>query len=437
VLLLAPLTEWIFQNLTPALRRLCSEVYTLPFGNTMSNLELPHWHRLQPKAWDRAMSDLRAFHATKPIDLVISMLYDDALRAPQLEQLRKLGAPVVQYHVDMNSQWYRILRQAPQLDMLAVAHMQHLEPLMRRGVPIHYMPMAASPDRYLVKDTSSTPSYDTLFLGSLNPARIEAIAGLTNAGLNVDLFGWGWEKFVKLGPQSKPQGISVHKTNRLARRRFDMAYLLPRVFAEGTWFFQRFRERATNPTPDQIEGIKKATLRGVARDEEVPRLMNRAKICLGVNQRSGRVGERFGIADSRLRDFEAPLSGAFYLVQYFPDLTSFYRPGEEIESWTSIPDLCEKVRWYLDHPQQRDQIAQRGRERAQRDHTWDARLNSLLHVLGLAPRPADVNATLAPLSVVANYSRSRWDPNWPACTPTHELFNGASPLLPAMIEGMK
>jgi len=437
VLLLAPLTEWIFQNLTPSLRRLCSEVYTLPFGNTMSNLELPRWHDLQPRAWDRAISDLRAFSATRPFDLVISMLYDDALRPAQLDQLRALGAPVVQYHVDMNSQWYRILRQAPKLDMLAVSHMQHLEPLMRRGVPIHYMPMAASPDRYIVSETSSVPACETLFLGSLNSARLETIAGLTSAGLHVDIFGWGWEKFVKLGPSSRPQGISVHPSNRLRRRRFDVPYILPRLLAEGTWFFNRFRDHAAAQGPEVLEGIKKATLRGVARDEDVPRLMNRAKICLGINQRTGKVGERFGIADSRLRDFEAPLSGAFYLVQYFPDVTSFYRPGEEIETWTSIPDLCEKVRWYLSHPQQREAIASAGRLRAQRDHTWDARLHGLLHVMGLKPRHADVNAQLCPLRVIANYSRVNWDPAWPSCTPSSTEFNGSQPMMPKLIEQMK
>jgi hypothetical protein len=219
---------------------------------------------------------------------------------------------------------------------------------------------------------------------------------------------------------------------------FDAHYLVPRLLAEGSWFFQRFAELSTPPTADLLAQVRRATFHGSARDEDVPKLMRRAKICLGVNQRSGKVGERFGIADSRLRDFEAPLSGAFYLVQYFPDLTSFYRAGVEVETWTTPGELVDKIRYYLPREEERRAIAARGQARAQREHTWDARLSSLLHVMRLAPRGSGntFDQPLCPLNVLANISKRGWDANWPACRPTDPQLAGTTPLMNELIKQM-
>ena len=55
-----------------------------------------------------------------------------------------------------------------------------------------------------------------------------------------------------------------------------------------------------------------------------------------------------------------------------------YIPGEEIVTFGSIPELAEKIKYYLGHPQDRDAIARAGYARTRRDHTYDIRMKEVL-----------------------------------------------------------
>jgi spore maturation protein CgeB len=439
VLILAPYTEWIFQNLTPSFRRVCSMVYAMPLGNSMSNAEVPNWHSIRGRIWDRALSDIRSLVRDQKIDLIFSMLYDDAITSQQALTLRSMGVPLVHYHVDMNEQWYRVLGHVSTYDLMAVSHMQHLEPIMRRGVPLHYMPMAASPDRYLVEAPSATPESNVLFLGSPNNARFEAIASAVQSGERVDIFGRGWDKFIDRHQRGEAHlfgSTVVHPSNRWPRRLENLQYILPCALADGSWFFKRFRRSGESNYPGLVAQARRAVFHGAATDAEVPSLLQRAKIVLGVNQRSGRVGDRFGVTDSRLRDFEVPMTGGFYLVQNFLDLPSFYRLGYEVESWSTLGELIEKIRHFIANPDARRRIAQAGQRRALCEHTWDVRLDGLLRVMGFQPRTTEperlLEATLSPLCVVNNYGSQPWDATWPGCSPTDKDMAGDKPQIPQM-----
>lgn len=423
VLLLAALDRWIFQNLIPSLRRVCGQVYAYPLGDNMGNWHWRPWPELRRRLVDRLISDARSLARGPGLDLVMTVVYDDTLEPAEVHRLRDLGVRVVTYHVDMNLQWYRVLRHAPALDVLAISHMQNIEPMVRRGVPLHFMPMAASPDRYDPPGghMGDAPSTGVLMLGSPNAARLESVAACAGAGIAVDVFGGGWSEQLGLAPAGSARTASpVRSTDRvanpLAKRVHDVRhYLVPRLLAEGPGMFRRRADRVAPPPASTIEAARRATIHGHAPDEQVPALLARAQAVLGVNQRSGRIGDRFGFADSRLRDFEAPLAGGFYLVQSFVDLPLFYRPGEEIETWSTLNELREKVRWFEDHPAQRAAIARAGQERARRDHTWDARLRTLLHRLGLGARR---DGTPAPLEVPTNLSSSAWCADSPGCGPS-------------------
>jgi len=63
-----------------------------------------------------------------------------------------------------------------------------------------------------------------------------------------------------------------------------------------------------------------------------------------------------------------------------PVLSEHFKPGEELVAFDSGPDLVEKVRHYLKHPQEAAQIARRGQLRAHRDHTYEIRLAQILKV---------------------------------------------------------
>lgn len=97
------------------------------------------------------------------------------------------------------------------------------------------------------------------------------------------------------------------------------------------------------------------------------------------------------------RLFEATGCGGFVLTENRPAVEDFFEAGREVATFNSRPDLLEKVRYYLAHPQEREAIAQAGCSRAHRDHTYEIRLRRLLEIVSQHtgvrfPTPAETGA---------------------------------------------
>src|SRR5215472_4408272 len=111
--------------------------------------------------------------------------------------------------------------------------------------------------------------------------------------------------------------------------------------------------------------------------QDVPRLFAQSKIVLGV----GTIGYCEDFYALKMRDFDGPMSGSCYVTHDNPDLRLVYKVGEEVVTYRSVGDCVEKVRWYLSHEDERERVAQAGRERALTGHTWEKRFNDLFDVL--------------------------------------------------------
>jgi hypothetical protein len=107
--------------------------------------------------------------------------------------------------------------------------------------------------------------------------------------------------------------------------------------------------------------------------DEVPRLFAQSKIILGV----GTIGYCDDFYALKVRDFDGPMAGSLYITGDNPDLHDLYDVGREIVIYDKIDDCVDKVRYYLAHEHEREQIARAGRERAARDHTWDQRFQDM------------------------------------------------------------
>jgi len=80
-----------------------------------------------------------------------------------------------------------------------------------------------------------------------------------------------------------------------------------------------------------------------------------------------------GSCSSALRLYEASGVGSMVLANAVAQMPNTLVPGKECVTYDSIDDCVEKVRYLLDHEEERKAIARAGQMRTLRDHTLDER----------------------------------------------------------------
>ncbi len=76
--------------------------------------------------------------------------------------------------------------------------------------------------------------------------------------------------------------------------------------------------------------------------------------------------------------FEAMACGAFVICDSQKDARQLFRDGEHVVFFAGVNDLKEKVRYYLEHPQERQKIAEAGRQEVTAKHAYECRIKELL-----------------------------------------------------------
>jgi hypothetical protein len=279
---------------------------------------------------------------------------------------------MVNYHVDMAFQWYRVIRTAPYFDVLAVAQLTNAEQLKRYNPNIEWMPMAANPEFYGASESSAfLYRHDVAFVGSFNPYRRALLARCLRNGEHPVVFGRGWKAEHPAGYCFEWDGYKVVHDLRY--------YAVPRWKAEGVRSVigplqRKFARRHPFGALADLECNPPVP------DEQLPQTFRESRINLGFSDTGWHDAE--GVLpsrnlQSRLRDFEVPMSGGFYLVQEAPDHAEYYKVGVEIETWSDPDEFTDKVAFYLKNPVIAERIRVAGNKRARESHTWQHRFDRL------------------------------------------------------------
>jgi len=104
------------------------------------------------------------------------------------------------------------------------------------------------------------------------------------------------------------------------------------------------------------------------------------------NYASAKIGLNLTINDNdtnrnkqmKLRIFEVTASATFLLREYVNGIEEFFEVGKEIETFKSIEEAEDKIKFYLDNDFLREKIALAGHERFLKDHTSRKRLDSII-----------------------------------------------------------
>ncbi len=123
---------------------------------------------------------------------------------------------------------------------------------------------------------------------------------------------------------------------------------------------------------------------------DIPRIIRESAVSLNFGD-SGFVLHGFVPRRSRqikARVFEVPGAGGFLMTENAERLESFYIPGKEIIVFDGIDDMAGKIKHFLAHPKERDEIARAGHARTRAEHTYDLRFRELLERAARAGRVA-------------------------------------------------
>lgn len=368
-----PPDRWMEINLLDTLgRHFCERLRVFTYPGGMGRLGSKLWRSKRDKLNEQLVQLAGTLKSAGELDLMFFIVYDDFLTVESARRLRRMNVPMVNYHVDMAFQWYRVIKTAPYFDVLAVAQMTNADRLESYGATIHYMPMAANPDWY---DSHAMPHsgsrHDVSFVGTFNPYRRALIADCAKHGFKPAVYGRGWNSEAPSPYQFDWDGYKVLH---------DLwFYGMPRWKAEGMQSVVGAvtRKYARKRVFEELIGPE---FYPPCTDEALPEIFKSSKVNLGFSDTGWHGAEQVIPSKNlqcRLRDFEVPMSGGFYLVQEAPGHAEYYKVGEEIETWREPEGLIDKLRYYTKNESAAWRIREAGRKRALECHTWEQRFAGL------------------------------------------------------------
>lgn len=293
------------------------------------------------------LNDIKKNNLIKKIDLFFSYFYSISILPEVIDEIRGMGILTVNFYCNNIHQFDLVSEIAPHYDYCMFPEKEAMEKYLDIGAnPIHIQ-MAANPDFY--KPYNLRRDYDVTFVGQNYLYRQNYAEYLYKKGIDIHVWGPGWERA-----------------------------LVPK----GAGLLNRVKSKIGLNKPV----IPPGNIGSPLADDELVKNYSRSKISLNFSEVVVQdKNEDYGKLKShiRLRDFEAPMSGAFYMTGYQDELKEYYQIGKEIVCYETKEDLLDKVKYYLKNQDEAEIIRKAGHRRALRDHTWENRFKYLFQKIGL------------------------------------------------------
>lgn len=120
------------------------------------------------------------------------------------------------------------------------------------------------------------------------------------------------------------------------------------------------------------------TYHGQAWGIELHTILAQSKIVVNLHtQKIGNYFDSENYADN-VRLYESTGAGALLITDAKRNLHEIFDVGKEVESYTSLDELVEKIKYFLKNDFERERIARAGQERTLREHTYAERAKQLI-----------------------------------------------------------
>lgn len=266
-------------------------------------------------------------------DVSFFVLFTDEITPQTIEQVgRDSGAPTINWFADDHWRFENFTRHyAPAFTWSVTTDAESLPKYRAIGCDRVIRSQWAC-NRYAYSKVTDELEHDVTFVGQPHGGRRDVIAALAAAGQPVECWGFGW-----------PAGRLDHDA-------------MVRVFSSSAINLNL----SNSSDPDM--SLRNRIYRFVKRiDESAPR---RSQI--------------------KGRTFEVPGSGGFLLTDRVPHLEDYFELEREIGVFSSTAELIERIRWWLDHPDERRAAAAAGYRRVLAEHTYDHRFEAIFQTAGVA-----------------------------------------------------
>lgn len=278
-------------------------------------------------------------------DLIFCFMYSDELDPAALEALKKKTVTLAWFADDHWRFWNYTRRYAPRFSWAVTTYAKAV-PLYRRigAANVIHSQWGANLALYRPATVPAARTGDVSFVGGWSRPRAKIVAALEKRGIAVEAYGNGWPR----GRLSFNEMIAL-----FGKSKINLALNpVPGFWNANSLGRLLFRASGRRIVPD-IHPVQNA----------------RAWLCRGVRQ-------------IKARHFEIPACGGFVMTEPADDIESYYAPDREMVFYRTVPELAEKIRYYLAHEDERERIARAGYERTIREHSYAERFKNIFEIIG-------------------------------------------------------
>lgn len=305
-----------------------------------------------------------AEHKINKFDFCFLYLCDGFINFEIIEKIKRLNVPVFNFSCNNIHQFFLVKNICKVVTCSLYSEKHAKAKFDAEGVHSIHFQLSANPNIYI--NTLSKKTIDVSFVGTRYANRGYFLSEIINQHINTEIYGPRWQK--------QDNSISNLSFSDLYNRIFSM--LQKNGFNYSIKFLTgRLADLYKKKTESKMlfDSIK-----GQIDDETMLKVFNSSKINLGlstVNSENTDFGTNLN--HIKLRDFEIPMCGGFYLIEYLEEIEEYYILGKEIECFTDKDEMIDKIKFYLLHDNSRESIANSGYQRSIKEHTSQLRFQKL------------------------------------------------------------
>jgi spore maturation protein CgeB len=309
-----------------------------------------------------------------PITLFFSYLDDSSITPETIDEIKALEITTVNWFCNASYQFYLVKKISPHYDYCLVPEKFRIKDYNAIGANPLYCQEAANPNIYKPYDLKK--EFDVTFIGQAYGDRPEYVDFLVKNGIKINVWGPYWNQFAA------------------NRHTLFMTFLR----SMKALILNRPTTKVSHILPNEIIGPPLS-------DANMIKMFSRSKINLGFSSCDTKTKDEPAIKQIRLRDFEVPMSGGFYMVEYMEELEEFFEIGKEIVCYENKEDLVEKIRFYLKSDSAREKIRIAGHKRCIKDHSWQKRFSNVFTQIFYSYIKRNINEYIAAKNYVSSHDQ--------------------------------